>query len=111
MGIAGVPDTYNLVVHVPQTIELEGGVDLIVTWDDERVDRLSAAGLRAVCPCASCRNDVVPIVPDRLTTTAILEISIVGAYAINLIFSPDRHATGIYPYTLLRELGDDSHAS
>jgi DUF971 family protein len=111
MGIVDAPGAYTPVVHVPQTIELEGGVDLIVTWDDGRVDRLSATGLRAVCPCASCRNDVVPLVPNRLTTTEILDVSIVGAYAINLTFSPDGHATGIYPYTLLRELGDDGHVS
>ena len=33
-------------------------------------------------------------------------VSFVGAYAINLTFAPDGHSTGIYPFTLLRELGE-----
>jgi DUF971 family protein len=30
----------------------------------------------------------------------------VGAYAVNLVFAPDGHSTGIYPYTVLRSIGD-----
>lgn len=82
-----------------------------MTWDDGRIDRMSAGLLRGVCPCASCRNAAVPISPEVLETTKILKVAFVGAYAINLTFSPDGHATGIYPYALLRELGDDGHIS
>ncbi|MEE8457949.1 MAG: gamma-butyrobetaine hydroxylase-like domain-containing protein [Acidimicrobiia bacterium] len=38
----------------------------------------------------------------------ILNVAFVGAYAINLTFSPDGHTTGIYPYDLLRDLGKTS---
>lgn len=93
-------------MHEPRTIELEGGVELIVTWDDGRIDRMSAAMLRGVCPCASCRNAAEPLPPAFLETTRIMKVDFIGAYAINLTFSPDAHATGIYPYDLLREVGE-----
>lgn len=96
-------------MHEPTIIELEGGVELVVTWDDGRVDRMSAATLRSVCPCATCRNTAVPPTPAYLETVKILNVAFVGAYAINLTFSPDGHATGIYPYDLLRDLGKTRH--
>ncbi len=92
----------------PRTIELEGGTSLVVTWDDGRHDRLSAAMLRDACPCASCGHAPSPLPSANPEMTKILEVGIVGAYAISLTFSPDGHATGIYPYTLLRELGEGS---
>lgn len=96
-------------MHEPRTIELEGGRDLVVTWDDGRTDRMSAAVLRGACQCAACRSAATPLSPKDLESTKILKVAFVGAYAINLTFSPDGHATGIYPYALLRALGDDSH--
>ncbi len=90
----------------PRSIELERGRTLIVTWDDGRGDRLSAARLRDACPCASCGNRPSPHVPAGPDTT-IEQVGLVGAYAINLTFRPDGHSTGIYPFTLLRELGED----
>ncbi|GMR01689.1 MAG: DUF971 domain-containing protein [Acidimicrobiia bacterium] len=92
----------------PRTIELEGGTSLVVTWDDGRQDRLSAAMLRDACPCASCGNAPSSRPSANPETTKILEVGIVGAYAISLTFSPDGHATGIYPYTLLWQLGEGS---
>jgi DUF971 family protein len=53
----------------------------------------------------------MPIVPALFAKTQITDISFVGAYAINLTFSPDGHGTGIFSYPLLRELGEDVRAS
>lgn len=93
-------------MHEPKTVELKGGIELIVTWDDERRDHLSAAMLRASCPCAECRVAVPPLQTTQFEATTILNVAFVGGYAINLSFSPDGHATGIYPYGLLRYFGE-----
>jgi len=65
---------------------------------------MTATMLRSECPCASCRNaperTALSIVPEA----SITNITTVGAYAINLTFSPDGHSTGIYTYGLLRDL-------
>jgi DUF971 family protein len=33
---------------------------------------------------------------------------LVGGYALSLTFGPDGHATGIFPFGLLRSLGGDA---
>jgi len=90
----------------PRSIELDSGTTLIVTWQDDRVDHLSAAALREACPCASCgdRPSPRPVIDDELVK--ITDIGLVGAYAIRLTFAPEGHSTGIYPFTLLRDLGE-----
>ncbi|TDI53823.1 MAG: DUF971 domain-containing protein [Acidobacteria bacterium] len=95
-------------MHEPHRIELEGGTTLVITWDDGRVDRLSSASLRSACPCATCRNAAPPTALSIVPDSTINDMSMVGAYAINLVFSPDGHATGIFPFPLLRMLGEDS---
>jgi len=89
----------------PRSIELESGTTLVVTWHDGRVDRLSAVALRDACPCASCGSRPSPRPVADPEVTRIQNVGLVGAYAINVVFAPDGHSTGIYPYTLLRELG------
>jgi DUF971 family protein len=90
----------------PRSIELESGTTLIVTWHDDRVDRLSATVLREACPCASCGNLPSPRPVADHDLVKMSDVGLVGAYAIRLTFAPDGHSTGIYPFTLLRELGD-----
>jgi DUF971 family protein len=90
-------------VAEPVKIEVEGG-SVRVTWDDGRRDDLSAETLRAACPCAGCREPGGRRNPAG--SVAVLDARLVGGYAVNLTFGPDGHATGIYPYGLLRSLGD-----
>jgi DUF971 family protein len=87
----------------PVRIEVEGGF-VAVTWDDGRLDRVPAAMLRAACPCAGCRE---PGASDRIPEEArVVDARLVGGYAVSFTFGPDGHATGIYPYGLLRSLGE-----
>jgi DUF971 family protein len=89
----------------PARIEVDGPT-VTIEWDDERVDVLDASALRAACPCAGCRE---PGGPGRLTAAGSVSVTgarLVGGYALNLTFGPDGHSTGIYPFTLLREVGD-----
>lgn len=100
-------------MDVPERIEVEGGTTVVLTWNDGVVTRLTAAELRAACQCASCRE------PDGMQrTTAVLagptavtidEAKLVGGYAINFVFAPEGHGTGIYPFTGLRSLGEALH--
>ncbi|MDJ0959497.1 MAG: DUF971 domain-containing protein [Acidimicrobiia bacterium] len=97
-------------MELPERIEVEGGDEVILTWADGHVGRLSAAELRAACQCASCRE------PDGMRRTTevlagavpvtIAEAKLVGGYAINFVFAPEGHGTGIYPFTGLRSLSE-----
>ncbi|MGI9529082.1 MAG: gamma-butyrobetaine hydroxylase-like domain-containing protein [Acidimicrobiia bacterium] len=92
----------------PEKLELRSATELVVTWPDGRVDTLSAATLRDACACAACRNAPTPLAPADPATCEIMSIGLVGAYAVNIVFAPDGHGTGIYPYGLLRSIGDDA---
>ncbi len=83
----------------PVVIERGDGSALTITWDDGRVDRIGAARLRAACPCAACQGNG-PVAPG----VAVAAVRAVGAYALGITFAPDDHATGIFPFDLLREM-------
>ena len=90
----------------PEKLELRAGEELVISWPDGRVDELSAATLRDACACAACRNAPTPLALADPAVCRITSIGLVGAYAINMVFAPDGHGTGIYPYGALRGLGD-----
>ena len=101
------PYTHRMVE--PERIELLAGEAIEITWDDGRIDRLEATVLRDACGCAGCRSAPVPPAPADPDTCRITSIGLVGAYAVNMVFAPDGHGTGIYPFPVLRALGDDFH--
>jgi DUF971 family protein len=82
-----------------------------ILWNDGRQCRYSYASLRQACPCATCRETRVqkqrnPFQIITSTTTEDVEpthLSPVGHYALNIEWS-DGHRTGIYPWSMLREL-------
>lgn len=91
----------------PVTIEVERDA-VRITWDDGLVADLPAAVLRAACPCAGCRE---PGARERLLASeaaqsTVTDARLVGGYAVGLTFGPDGHATGIFPFPLLRGLGE-----
>jgi DUF971 family protein len=87
-------------MEAPVRIEVEpGGIALV--WEGGETSTIAASRLRAACPCAACREGS-PAPPG----TSIDGARIVGEYALNVTFGPDHHATGIFPYDLLREIGD-----
>jgi DUF971 family protein len=91
----------------PTAIEIEREDSLTLTWPDETTSRFELVELRVNCPCAECRGlretqrAVWPTAssPPRL---AIVDAELVGAWGISLRWN-DNHATGIYPWDLLRE--------
>lgn len=80
-------------------IEVERGA-LAVAWEDGTANMITAEELRAACPCAACRE--TSSAPDG---TTIESAHVVGDYALGVLFGPDDHATGIFPYDLLGTLG------
>ena len=78
---------------------------LRIAWKDGHVSEYEPRYLRLRCPCAGCVEEMSgrPLLdPDRVPADVYpLEIRRVGRYALGFTWS-DGHATGIYPFTLLR---------
>jgi len=80
---------------------------LEIVWSDDQRSRIPHARLREQCRCAACesqrRRQAGPTPADRqLRLTQIHPVSVQG---LNLVFS-DGHGRGIYPWSLLRQIGD-----
>jgi DUF971 family protein len=87
----------------------------VISWEDGTTSTLSAAQLRAACPCADCREpagqsrtEQVLAGPEPVT---IAEARLVGSYAVNFVFTPDAHGTGIFPFRSLQALGESQSPS
>ena len=93
----------------PREIKQEGDTGLRITWADNHVSRFSAPGLRRACPCAQCVNEWTGqrvLKPEAISPElTIIDLSIVGRYALNFRWS-DGHETGIYSFRYLRELSE-----
>lgn len=93
---------------VPERIEVAGRSEVILTWPDGEETTFTAAELRAACQCAECREEAGRRATERVLAgpepVTIEGASLVGGYAINFVFGPDGHATGIFPFPSLRAL-------
>jgi len=98
----------------PQKLEIAGESILSITWTDGTVRQYEFRELRDACPCATCREkrkqprETLGQLPILSAAEAgplkILGMEPVGHYAYSISFS-DGHDTGIYEFSLLRELG------
>lgn len=99
-------------MDVPKRIEVEDGLRVVLTWEDNTTTELNAARIRAACQCATCREPQgaakVAALLDTPDQIVIAEAKLVGGYAVNFIFGPDGHGTGIYSFDALRELGSEA---
>lgn len=92
----------------PTAIRQDGPRTLAVVWADGRESRIDVRALRLACACAHCIDEWTG--EERLDASRVpegvhpLRIERVGRYAIQIEWS-DGHASGIYPFTRLRELG------
>ena len=89
------------------------GKVLRLHWEDGKRTAASARDLRLLCPCAACVDEWTSAktldpatVPETLT---IQGVTPVGNYALRINFS-DHHSTGIYPWTVLREVTERTPA-
>lgn len=92
----------------PAAVEpTEDAARLRIRWQDGHVSEYEPRYLRLNCRCAGCIDEWTgrPLLdPDRVPPDVHpLAIRYVGRYALQFDWS-DGHATGIYPFELLREL-------
>lgn len=84
---------------------------LLIEWSDGRQCTYSFAGLRAVCPCVTCRGghenmgnpaDKQVLRGTQDTRINLEAVEAVGSYAIQFTWN-DGHSAGIYTWDYLRE--------
>ncbi len=89
--------------YVPESIVQRPGGLLLRSTDGEL--SLTVAELRAACRCAQCTAATLQGHPPQpIAGLRLAGVTPVGSYALQLRFS-DGHDRGIYPWSLLSELG------
>lgn len=84
------------------------GAQLVVLWRDGSQSAVAAQILRAACRCAHCSAYRLRGTPETiLEPIRITALAPIGDYAVNVVFSDD-HARGIFPWAMLRALGEPS---
>ena len=106
-----MPDAANDERTTPTSIRQEGSAALGITWADGVHSALVVRELRLACACARCIDEWTgerqldpASVPDDVHP---IQIEPVGRYAIQISWS-DGHDSGIYPYTRLRQLAEET---
>ena len=105
---------------MPTEIKRDARNGLTISWQDGTTSQISTELLRRECPCASCKEQRGDTSHSKPLTTKkrglaviqntieeqldLKEIWVVGQYAVGMTWG-DGHDTGIYPFTLLFELG------
>jgi DUF971 family protein len=88
------------------------GDDLAIKWEDGSETFISLGKLRRACPCAGCKGerDVMgnlhkgPDIPLSPLSFQLRALTLVGTYGVQPTWA-DGHATGIYPFDYLQEVG------
>jgi len=88
------------------------GDEVAIKWDDGAETFIPLENLRRACPCAGCKGerDVMgnlykgPDIPLTAAAFQLRSLAPVGTYGLQPTWG-DGHATGIYPFEYLRELG------
>ena len=102
---------------LPTKIFLKRDEKLEIVWQDGRVSVYPLGYLRSMCPCATCkevradgksRKSALTILPgDYSAPLRVESVERVGNYALQLVWS-DQHASGIYSFQYLREIGESA---
>jgi DUF971 family protein len=87
--------------------------ELAIKWSDGREDFIAFETLRRFCPCAACMGETdimgntykAPERPYGPRAFALEKLVPVGGYAVQPVWG-DGHATGLYTWPWLRQLGD-----
>lgn len=104
------PDENHLLNPTPTdiTASKEAG-RLQMQWSDGRSDAIPFWDLRCACPCAVCISELTGqrlLDPSKIDAAVHpVQIELAGNYAIKIAWS-DGHHTGLFTWSLLRELGD-----
>ena len=87
----------------PSQIEVVRDESVTITFGDGYVARFALLALREGCPCATCRaqRERGEAVWPRAEPPHVEDARLHGAWGLAITWS-DGHATGIYPFELLR---------
>jgi DUF971 family protein len=89
-------------------ILIDPAAAITVTWDDGHRSRFPLPLLRGMCPCARCeelRREGRPVWAEHPDRLRVAGAELVGALGLGVAWS-DGHATGVYPWALLRAACD-----
>lgn len=87
---------------------------VVISWSSGESCELSFAGLRAICPCVTCRGghgnmgkspDLNELRAAQNADLTLENLTAVGSYAIQFFWS-DGHSTGIYSWDYLKQACD-----
>ncbi|HOJ37272.1 MAG TPA: DUF971 domain-containing protein [Ignavibacteriales bacterium] len=97
----------------PQRIKVVDGKKLYIHWDDNVENLIELKKLREFCPCAFCNKrreqvNIIQIPIYNADATKVKSISLVGKYAINIVWE-DGHKDGIYDFQWLRTIMPEYH--
>ena len=90
----------------PESIDVSKDTAVTVTYLDGYVAQFDLVSLRQGCPCATCRDlrergeDGWPR-PNSPVPLRVEQADLHGAWGLNITWN-DGHATGIYPFEMLR---------
>jgi DUF971 family protein len=105
----------------PTALAIVDEIFLQITWNDGVVQRTKIEKLRAVCPCATCREKerakaekpkgLLPVLTAaEAQPLKITRMTPVGNYAYNVDFS-DGHGSGLFTIEMLRDLAKENSSS
>ncbi|NLO23357.1 MAG: DUF971 domain-containing protein [Fibrobacter sp.] len=79
-------------------------------WNDGSCSEIALRDLRLACPCALCVDEFSgkPILdPSSVPKDILIEtLRSIGRYAVGITWT-DGHASGIYPYRLLKDFSEN----
>ncbi|MBI4306851.1 MAG: DUF971 domain-containing protein [Chloroflexi bacterium] len=91
---------------IPRKVTIEDDA-VVIEWSDGAICRYGHRDLRLACACAACMDEMSgrrvlkpAQVPEDVFAVDYLKV---GKYALQFLWS-DGHATGIYPFRMLREM-------
>jgi DUF971 family protein len=101
----------RMTTPTPKRAEVIGN-ELAIAWSDGAESFIALETLRRNCPCAACGGepDVMgnvqrPHVSYGPQSFELRDFKLVGGYALQPTWG-DGHNTGLYPFRMLRALGD-----
>src|SRR5262245_29134158 len=88
------------------------GTELAIRWDDQSETFVALEKLRRACPCVECKGEkdvmgnlyIGPPKACQANSFELKGIGFVGGYAIQPQWA-DGHATGLYSFDMLKQLG------
>ncbi|QDV26314.1 DUF971 domain-containing protein [Aureliella helgolandensis] len=108
---------------IPTALSRHDDGKLRIEWSDGSVRIYTPAKLRAICPCATCREKrsatsgespkprLLPVLSIAETQPIqVTRMRPVGNYAYNIGFS-DGHDSGIFTFDFLHEVGQSPEAA